>query len=257
MKLCGREEQECQCGETCTADLACMQQGDDPAGAPKLRRELSSGSGASGSQLTTAPPTPRLELQLQDLMDSDEEAVTESTPTPVSVSPQGPKDSSYCPPLSGLGSGAAPSDGDTLALQNMKGRSWQGTSVLKQEELLVNLASHLDWNMVGAKCTRSALVIWWTADRQGMWIGLSIYSTCVRVSASSLAGNVMVEMSSVCKRWLAALSSDLVWRRFYDVQFPLQERICGYNTHQERPLQVYVCVCMCVCVCVLCVVKVE
>lgn len=164
-----------QCGETSTADLACMQQGGDPAGAPKLRRELSSGSGASSSQLTTAPPTPRLELQLQDLMDSDEEAVTESTPTPVSVSPQRPKDSSSYPPSSGHGSGAAPSDEDTLALQNRKGRSWQGTSVLKQEELLVNLASHLDWNMVGAKCTRSALAIWWTAGRQGRWIGLGIY----------------------------------------------------------------------------------
>jgi len=41
--------------------------------------------------------------------------------------------------------------------------------------------------------------------------------------------------TSVCKRWLRALSSDLVWQRFYAEHFATVAPRCrGYNTHRER-----------------------
>ena len=56
--------------------------------------------------------------------------------------------------------------------------SWQTGSVVKQDELVINIAAKLPWRVVGSLCT------------------------------------------SVCKRWLSALTSDILWSRFFDAEFP-------------------------------------
>ena len=38
----------------------------------------------------------------------------------------------------------------------------------------------------------------------------------------------------VCKRWYVSLSSDVLWARFLEAEFPTVRAACGYNTHVQR-----------------------
>ena len=38
----------------------------------------------------------------------------------------------------------------------------------------------------------------------------------------------------VCKRWYVSLSSDVLWARFLEAEFPTVRAACGYSTHAQR-----------------------